>query len=87
MKSRFFIGFLSVFCFSFILFSAFPVTAYEPLKGKQLALKGINADDAEPAIDDEVEMIDGMGCFRDGTQVSGDKRITAEKEFDVVRGA
>ena len=41
----------------------------------------------EPAIDDEVEMIDGMGCFRDGTQVSGDKRITAEKEFDVVSGA
>lgn len=54
MKSRFFIGFLSVFCFSFILFLAFPVTAYEPLKGKQLALKGINADDAEPAIDDEL---------------------------------
>jgi hypothetical protein len=28
--------------------------AYEPLKGKQLALKGISADDANPAIDDEL---------------------------------
>lgn len=54
MKSRCFIGLLSVFCFSFILLTAFPIMAHEPLKGKQLALKEISADDAAPAIDDEL---------------------------------
>lgn len=53
MGSRFFISFFSAVFFIFTLSTAVPSMAQEPLKGTQLALKGINADDAENATDDE----------------------------------
>jgi len=53
MKKRIFICLLLVFCFTFILFTSIPVIAQETLAGTQLALRGIIADDAESAVDDE----------------------------------
>jgi hypothetical protein len=53
MKSRFFIGFISAVFITCILIIAVPAMAQEPIRGTQLALRGINADDAETAIDDE----------------------------------
>lgn len=53
MKSRFSVNFFSVVFFTFMLFTAVPAMAQGPIMGTQLALKGINADDAETAIDDE----------------------------------
>jgi hypothetical protein len=53
MKSRIFINLLSVVFFTCMLFMAVPIMAQEPIRGTQLALRGVNADDAETAIDDE----------------------------------
>jgi polyhydroxyalkanoate synthesis regulator phasin len=53
MKSRIFINLLSMVFITCILFAATPIRAQEPVRGTQLALKGINADDAETAVDDE----------------------------------
>jgi len=53
MKSRFFVNFFSVVFFTCMLIAAIPAMAQDPLRGTQLALRGINADDAENAIDDE----------------------------------
>jgi len=53
MKSRIFINLLSMVFISCILFAATPIRAQEPVRGTQLAIKGINADDAETAVDDE----------------------------------
>lgn len=53
MKIRSAVNLLSLFFFTFILLTAFPLMAQEPLKGFQLALKGVSADDADSAVDDE----------------------------------
>jgi len=53
MKIRFAVNLLSVIFFTFILFASFPVMAQEPLRGTQLALRSVNSDDAESAVDDE----------------------------------
>jgi hypothetical protein len=53
MKSRGLINLLTGVFFVCILFMAVPVMAQDPIRGMQLALRGINADDAEAAIDDE----------------------------------
>jgi hypothetical protein len=53
MKIRIAVNLLSVIFFTFLLFASFPVMAQEPLRGIQLALKGVSADDAESAVDDE----------------------------------
>ena len=53
MKSRIFINLLSMVFITCILFVATPIRAQEPVGGTQFALKGINADDAETAVDDE----------------------------------
>jgi len=53
MKRKFISGLLFAFVFTFILIAASPLMAYEPVKGKQLALRGVSADDAESAINDE----------------------------------
>ena len=53
MKSRFFVNFFSVVFFTCMLIAAIPAMAQDPLRGTQLALRGINADDEENAIDDE----------------------------------
>lgn len=53
MKNRVPVGLLSaIFITSFLLFSS-PVFAYDSFKGTQLALRGVNAEDAEPAMADE----------------------------------
>ncbi|MCX5848788.1 MAG: transporter [Deltaproteobacteria bacterium] len=51
MKSKIFIKLLSLVFLICILFVT-PLMAQEPIRGMQLALRGINADDAEVAIDD-----------------------------------
>jgi len=53
MKSRFFINLLSMVFITCILFAATPIRAQEPVKETPLALKEINADDLETAVDDE----------------------------------
>jgi len=52
MKSRIFINLLSAVFFTFVLFTAWPLMAQELAMGTQLALRGVNAEDAEAAIDD-----------------------------------
>ena len=52
MKSRVFSNLLSAVFFSFVLFTALPLMAQELARGTQLALRGVNAEDAEAAIDD-----------------------------------
>ncbi len=54
MRSRFFIGCLSVVFFTYVLTLSVPAMAQEPIRGTQLALSGMNADDAETATDDEL---------------------------------
>lgn len=51
MKKRDFVGFLSAIFVTIFLLISSPVFGYEPLKGTQLALRGVNAEDAEPAMD------------------------------------
>jgi hypothetical protein len=53
MRGKIFISLLSVVFFTCILFVAVPVMAQGPIKGIQLAVKGIIADDAEAAFDDD----------------------------------
>ena len=53
MKSRIFIGSLSVVFFTCMLFVAIPIMAQEPIKKTQLTLRGFNAPDAEDALDDD----------------------------------
>jgi hypothetical protein len=52
MNSKIFINLLSVVFFAFILFVAVPTMAQVPIKGTQLALNKINAEDADAALDD-----------------------------------
>ena len=53
MKSRIFINLLSMVFITCILFVATPVRAQEPVRETPLALKVIDADDLESAVDDE----------------------------------
>lgn len=53
MKHRVPVGLLSAISVTFFLLFSSPVFAYEPLKGTQLALRGVNAEDAEPAVDEQ----------------------------------
>jgi hypothetical protein len=52
MKSRIFVNLFSVVFFTFVLFTALPLMAQEFAMGTQLALRGVNAEDADAAIDD-----------------------------------
>ena len=53
MKSRIFINLLSMVFITCMLFVATPVRAQEPVRETPLALKVIDADDMESAVDDE----------------------------------
>lgn len=53
MKRKFINGLLFAVVFTFTLIATSPLMAYQTVKGKQLALKGVNAGDAESAINNE----------------------------------
>jgi flagellar motor protein MotB len=53
MKRKLINALLFALCVTLVLITASPLMAYEPVKGKQLALKGVNANDAEAAMNDE----------------------------------
>ncbi|MGP8012797.1 MAG: hypothetical protein ACLPP9_00185, partial [Smithella sp.] len=53
MKSRIFINLLSMVFITCILFVAAPIRAQEPVRETPVALKVIDADDLETAVDDE----------------------------------
>jgi hypothetical protein len=53
MKRKLISALLFVSCVTLVLIAASPLMAYELVKGKQLALKGVNASDADAAMNDE----------------------------------
>lgn len=55
MKRKIIISLFLLFFFTLMLFAAFPLMAYESPKGIQLALRGVSADDADSAINNEIK--------------------------------
>lgn len=53
MKRELISGLWFAFCLTFILAATSPLLAYEPVKGKQLALREVSANDADAAMDDQ----------------------------------